>query len=362
MSGNWCTNPSMIMSLCSHLSVETEPTVAERIVYTDGACRGNPGPGGWAWAVPDGPFASGAAPRTTNQRMEITAVLEAVRSLPGRLEVRSDSTYVVNCFRDRWWEGWEAKDWKNSQRKPVANQDLWKPLIELYKARPPGELRFVWVKGHSGDPMNDIVDLLAVEASATQEARSGDRTPAPAEFAAADVAHGRDSRLPDGRLVLITGAKPPALGGYGSNPLADTVREKLADILAAKQQLAPELAVVTGLLLGAEQLGAEAASAAGVPYVAVLPYPSPDAVWPAESRRRFDALVGGAAVTIQLERKKPASKQQAGAALARRDGWLARQVDEAIVVWDGEDGAVGKTVRSLRDHLGEEEVWLVEPG
>jgi hypothetical protein len=115
-------------------------------------------------------------------------------------------------------------------------------------------------------------------------------------------------------------------------------------------------------LLGAEQLGAEAAAAAGVPYVAVLPYPSPDAVWPGESRRRFAALVQGAAATVQLERKAPSSKQQAGAALARRDGWLARQVDEAIVVWDGDDASVGKTVRSLRDHLGEEEVWVVEPG
>jgi ribonuclease HI len=70
------------------------------IAYTDGACLGNPGPGGWAWAVPDGPFASGAADRTTNQRMEIQAAYEAVRALPGPLLIMSDSTYVVNCFRD----------------------------------------------------------------------------------------------------------------------------------------------------------------------------------------------------------------------------------------------------------------------
>ena len=77
-------------------------------MYTDGACSGNPGPGGWAWAVVDGgPFASGAEPHTTNQRMEITAALEAVPvASDGPLEVVSDSTYVVNCFRDRWWEGW----------------------------------------------------------------------------------------------------------------------------------------------------------------------------------------------------------------------------------------------------------------
>ena len=146
------------------------------VVYTDGACRGNPGPGGWAWAVPGGPYASGADPRTTNQRMEITAVLEALRTLvpedPARVDVVSDSTYVVKCFTDRWWEGWLKRDWKNSQRKPVANRDLWEPLIELYRAR--GDVSLRWVKGHGGDPFNDLVDRLAVEASLTQQARHGD--------------------------------------------------------------------------------------------------------------------------------------------------------------------------------------------
>src|SRR5690606_34027244 len=81
--------------------------VAERtIVYTDGACLGNPGKGGWAWLVPDGPYASGAEQHTTNQRMELTAVLEALKTVEGPVEVISDSAYVVNCFRDRWWEGW----------------------------------------------------------------------------------------------------------------------------------------------------------------------------------------------------------------------------------------------------------------
>lgn len=74
------------------------------IVYTDGACSGNPGPGGWAWAIENGRFESGAESHTTNQRMEIKAAFEAVRSLPGRLEVVSDSAYVGNCFKQRWWE------------------------------------------------------------------------------------------------------------------------------------------------------------------------------------------------------------------------------------------------------------------
>ncbi|MHB8669419.1 MAG: ribonuclease H family protein [Acidimicrobiales bacterium] len=144
------------------------------VVYTDGACLGNPGPGGWAWAVPDGPFASGAAPATTNQRMEITAALRAVQTLEGELEVVSDSTYVVNCFRDQWWRGWLERGWLNSQRKPVASRDLWEPLIEEVCRRGPGSVSFRWVKGHAGDKMNDRVDRLAVEAAQTQRGRRGD--------------------------------------------------------------------------------------------------------------------------------------------------------------------------------------------
>jgi len=131
-------------------------------VWTDGACSGNPGPGGWAWATQDGRQASGGEPATTNQRMEIRAALEAVRTLDGPLVVVSDSTYVVNCFRDAWWRGWLARGWVNSAKKPVANRDLWEPLVDAVRGR--ADVTFRWVKGHSGDPMNDLVDRLAVEA------------------------------------------------------------------------------------------------------------------------------------------------------------------------------------------------------
>ncbi len=117
--------------------------------------------------VPGGQRDSGAAPQTTNQRMELTAVLEAVRSLQGPLEVYSDSTYVVNCFRDRWWEGWIRRGWRNSQKKPVANRDLWEPLIDLVLSR---DVAFRWVKGHAGDRWNDEADRLATEAADGQEA------------------------------------------------------------------------------------------------------------------------------------------------------------------------------------------------
>lgn len=132
-------------------------------VWTDGACSGNPGPGGWAWATRDGRQGSGGDAATTNQRMEIRAALEAVRSLAGPLVVVSDSTYVVNCFRDRWWQGWIERGWLTSGRKPVVSRDLWEPLITLVNDR--GDISFRWVKGHSGDEMNDLVDRLAVEQS-----------------------------------------------------------------------------------------------------------------------------------------------------------------------------------------------------
>ena len=135
------------------------------VIYTDGACSGNPGPGGWAWAVaPSGePARSGAEGHTTNQRMEILAAFDAIREFaddPRTIIVVSDSAYVVKCFTENWWKGWLARGWRNSQRQPVANRDLWEPLIELVNSR--GRVEFEWVKGHSGDPMNDLVDAMAV--------------------------------------------------------------------------------------------------------------------------------------------------------------------------------------------------------
>ena len=144
-------------------SADAPTPVGTTEVFTDGACRGNPGPGGWAWAVLGGPQANGHDPQTTNQRMEVRAALEAIRSNAGPLVVVSDSTYVVNCFKNSWWTGWRARGWVNSAKKPVANRDLWEPLIDLVEER--GDVTFRWVKGHSGHPGNDLVDRLAVEAS-----------------------------------------------------------------------------------------------------------------------------------------------------------------------------------------------------
>ncbi|HZN14580.1 MAG TPA: RNase H family protein [Acidimicrobiales bacterium] len=323
------------------------------VVYTDGACSGNPGPGGWAWAVPGGRWVTGFAAETTNQRMEVAAALEALRALEGDVEVVSDSTYVVNCFRDRWWEGWLARGWKTTAKKPVANRDLWEPLIELYRQRH-DEVSFRWVKGHSEDVMNDLVDKLAVRAAQQQAAEAGDGTPQVA-------VESLDARIPSGHRVVVVGARPPAIGGYDDNPIADELRRRLIEILAAKRELHSDLVVLTGLGLGAEQLAAEAAFAAEVPFVAALPYPDQERVWPPASQARYRDLLATASGTVVLQARSPASKQQAGAALTRRDAWLSRAADEAIAVWDEADPAVGKSVRRLQDAVGEDNVWILRP-
>jgi len=153
--------------------VQTERVDAHRrtVVYTDGACHGNPGPGGWAWATGPDRYAAGAEALTTNQRMELTAVIEAVTRHPGPLEIVSDSAYVVRCFEDRWWVGWRARGWRNAKKEPVANQDLWRVLIGEVVDHRPGEIGFRWVKGHAGDPLNELVDELATAAARSQKPR-----------------------------------------------------------------------------------------------------------------------------------------------------------------------------------------------
>lgn len=337
------------------------------MVFTDGACKGNPGPGGWAWVTPEGRWAAGCEARSTNQRMEIMAAYDALVTLDGPLRVVSDSTYVVNCFRDRWWEGWLKKGWINSQRKPVKNRDLWEPFVELYRSR--GDVTFEWVKGHSGDELNDVADRLAVRAAEVQRADAGDEIPvdlgeedmSTGPEASVDATAGvadrlRDKRLPTGHLIGVFGAKPTELGGYDANPVGDAVRLRLRQILAAKATIETEVHVVSGLRLGAETLGAEAAIAEGLPLVAVLPFPDPDSPWPEGSRRRFAELRAAAVADILLERKVPDTKAKVAGSLRRRDAWLARNIDEAIVVWDGAEPFTGRLVKTLQDHLGED-VW-----
>ena len=141
----------------------TTPSPTPVTIYTDGACSGNPGPGGWgAIVIDDGHEIelSGGEATTTNQRMELTAPIEGLRALPERrtVAIYSDSAYVINCFRDKWYERWRQNGWRNSQKKPVENRDLWEALLAEVERH---DVTWHKVAGHSGHELNDRADALA---------------------------------------------------------------------------------------------------------------------------------------------------------------------------------------------------------
>ena len=346
-----------------------------RHVYTDGSCLGNPGPGGWAFVVDGGPWACGHEPRTTNQRMEITAAAQAVEALDGPLRVVSDSTYVVKCFNDEWWKGWHRRNWLNSAKKPVANRDLWEPFIEAVRAR--GDVEFAWVKGHSGQRLNTAADVLAVHAATTGQGLSGGRfADSVLELASDDTAGGEsgDSAEPlrsrdrgtkpdrevAGHVVAVLGHRPPEIGGYAENPTARKVLRQISDVLAAKREMHPDLVVATGLGQGAETMGAEAALAAGVPFVAVLAFEGMDERWPRPSRHRFAELRAAADAQFVLGGGPPPDGEAFGKAIRRRDTWLARNCDEAVLVRRTDDRTLASVHRQLETAL-DGDVWVIEP-
>ena len=327
-----------------------------RKAYTDGACSGNPGPGGWGFVVDGGPWASGAEETTTNQRMEITAAYEAVRRIPGPLEIVSDSTYVVNCFNQGWWQGWHKRGWKNSKKEPVANRDLWEPFIDLVNKR--GDVVFTWVKGHSGDPMNDVADQLATTAAKEQRGRSGMRWGQDDVVIEDDEVAGPEAG--DGAVVVVTGHRPTELGGWDlANPIADALRRQLTDILRAKKQVDPGLTVATSLGLGAEMLAAEAALMANVPYIAVLPFEGVDSRWPNPTRSRFAELRRTAAGEVVIS-DEAVGKDGFAKAMRARDDWLAREGTEAIMIWDREERHLGR-LHDRFDRAFDDGVWVIEP-
>jgi hypothetical protein len=315
--------------------------------------------------------------------MEITAAFRAVEAIEGAVHVVSDSTYVVNCFRDEWWKGWIARGWRNSKKEPVANRDLWEPFIELVTSR---DVTFAWVKGHSGDPMNDVVDRLAVAAADRGEGASGASPPTEADLGAADrprsrskgaaAAAGdpagsssagsatpadgerphRDGRVPDGTPWVVVGLRSDSLADSAAGALA---RRQLAAILGAQATLHPDLVVLTGLRPGAERLAASSAADAGVPYAVVLPYPDPVAGWPESERAWFDDAVAAAAEVVTLERARPADLAGRRAAMQRRDGWLRSVAAGAVVVTDGRDAEAELALRRFTERLGDD-VWTLE--
>lgn len=138
--------------------------ITEVTIYTDGACSGNPGPGGWASILMAGGVKkelSGGERDTTNNRMELMAVIEGLRALkrPCKVEIYSDSAYVVNAFSQDWIGKWVRNGWKNSAKAEVANSDLWKELIELTSVH---KVTFHKVKGHADNEFNNRCDELAV--------------------------------------------------------------------------------------------------------------------------------------------------------------------------------------------------------
>ena len=136
-------------------------------IFTDGACKGNPGPGGWCAILRYNgveKMLSGGEKDTTNNRMELSAVLFALKALkePCHITLQSDSKYVLDSLSKGWVYGWQKKGWKKSDGKPALNVDLWQPLLaEIAKH----ELEYVWIKGHAGHPENERCDAQAVKES-----------------------------------------------------------------------------------------------------------------------------------------------------------------------------------------------------
>jgi ribonuclease HI len=136
-------------------------------LFTDGACSGNPGPGGWAYILRHPKTgrereATGGHPRTTNNRMELTSVIEGLRALdrPSRVELFSDSQYVINGLKE-WMDQWKPRGWRTAGKKPVLNLQLWQALDDLRQTH---QISYHWVRGHNNHPENERCDRLAVKA------------------------------------------------------------------------------------------------------------------------------------------------------------------------------------------------------
>ena len=135
-------------------------------IATDGACKGNPGPGGWGAVIRSGAAEkelSGGEPDTTNNRMELTAAIEALNALkrPCRVTLSTDSRYVMDGLT-KWLAGWQRNGWKTAAKQPVKNADLWRALVA---AAAPHRIEWIWVKGHNGHPDNERADRLASDAA-----------------------------------------------------------------------------------------------------------------------------------------------------------------------------------------------------
>ncbi len=201
-------------------------------IWADGACLGNPGPGGWGAVLrsPDGreKELSGGEAKTTNNRMELLGAIVALEALkrPVKVVVRSDSQYVVRGMSE-WIDGWRRKGWKK-----VMNRDLWE---RLSAAAEPHEVRWEWVRGHAGDPMNERCDALAVAAAeAWKKGKGAPTPPAPAGAAPAPAAEAEAEAEPEPAAAGLTAFAVTIVAGAG--------RRRLAIVVAASPDEAVELA------------------------------------------------------------------------------------------------------------------------
>ena len=138
--------------------------MSEVVIYTDGACSGNPGPGGWAAILEckgTEKVLSGGEASSTNNRMELTAVIESLETLtrPCNVQVFSDSKYVVDAINQKWLPNWVRRGWRNSTNQPTPNKELWQRLLVQLERH---QVKFNWVKGHAGHPQNERCDKIAV--------------------------------------------------------------------------------------------------------------------------------------------------------------------------------------------------------
>lgn len=149
----------------SEMANTSKPALPKVLITTDGACKGNPGPGGWAAILQSGSrekILSGFKKETTNNRMEVTAALKGLQALtrPASVTLSTDSRYLLDGIT-KWVHNWQKNGWRTAGRKPVKNADLWEALLEAIK---PHQIEWEWVKGHSGHPLNERADQLANEA------------------------------------------------------------------------------------------------------------------------------------------------------------------------------------------------------
>jgi ribonuclease HI len=223
----------------------TTPTIAK--IYTDGACSGNPGPGGWGTIIyfTDGRVQDngGATPNTTNNRMELQASIAALEAYAASgqtqpITLYTDSEYVRNGIT-KWISGWKKKGWKTAAGKPVMNQDLWQELDELNSPR----VTWQYVKGHSGDPGNERADAIAVKCAHSQQS-IGSIVLAPS---GEPMTQTKTQTAPTPQTMTPTPAEPPAPG------LAESLdRLRMADTIATQGYLitTAELAELVGLSPG----------------------------------------------------------------------------------------------------------------